>query len=393
MMQSNLMNAAQSIGSGAKTIVQSAMAIYDVTHTAHQLEQQGQQALTLANNTVNTAFSSLTLTGVDTVTGGSQNWDNLANDIASLFQTIDSYQIAGASAYQLGIEKLIVDGKAYSKTQLAVAKAASQLAEAKMRQTAAAQKEAIFTQRYQNLGAQITQDTAIGQLLYTKVIDAKRAVYLALESYQRAVSYFTLQPASALPAMPLMTASVNDFASAVTAIAGNELVLSALNPPPQNMGTSNTPGISITLNSPQLINQLTSTAFGSWTISTQDQAFNNFSRIRLNLVRIFLTGISVTQNIEVQIVTNGLYDDINPLGNPCHFAGPPLRLNFVYTGGAAAPTIVFDGQVPSVYANDFFQPTPFTKWTIKVSSQSGQKPDLTGLTGVVIELGGEGTPA
>jgi hypothetical protein len=387
------MAAAQNVGSGAKSIVQSAMNIYDTTRTAQMLESQSQNALSLANSTVNNTFSSLSLSGINVVTGGAQNWQNLEVDINTIFNVINGYNISGAAAYQAGLQKLIISGKAYCQTQLAVAKAASKLAEAKMRQSAAAQKEAIFNQRYKSLSASIVQDNAIGQLLYARVLDAKRAVYLALNDYLRAVEYFTLQPASALPPMPAMTADVNSFSSAVSAIAGNELALSALSPPPQTIGSLGTPGITITLNDPGLIQQVASSGMGAWTISTSNPIFTNFYRIRLNLVRVYLMGVTAPGNIEVQIVTSGAYQDINPLGAPNQFVGPPLRVNFVYTGNPSSPTVVYDGQVPSIYANDFFHPTPFTSWAIKVSTQSGASVDLSQLTAIQLQLGGEATPS
>ena len=390
--QEKLVAAGEKIGQGAKEVVDSAMKIYEISRTSEELQNEGDEALYLANSAVTKTFQSINLTGINVITGGKQYWDNFKKDIELMFQKIDRYNIGGASEYKSGLLKLVVAGKSYCDAQVAVAKASTDLASAKMRVQAAEEKLKVFQKRSATLKSEITSDEVTGILLYTKLLDAKRSVYLAFDSYLRAAEYFTLRPENTFPPMPLMSSKVDVFAQAIAQIGGNELVLSLLNPTPQNMGISNKGGINITLNDPQILEQLKSTSSANWQIKTDNPNFNGFGRVRLDLVRIYLLGITTTDNIMIQIVTTGVYNDINPSGGlPNLFVGAPMRINFVYSGSPDNPNIRFDGQVPVHYQNDFFQPTPFSSWTISISNQSGGSIDLSQLTGILIQLGGEAT--
>ena len=390
--QEKLVAAGKSVGEGATKIVNSAMRIYDISRTAEKLENEGDNALNLANSTLNKTFSSINLTGINVVTGGEQYWASFKIDVEQMFTQIDSYDIDGASEYKVALLKLVIAGKSYCDAQVAVSKASTELATAKMQQKAAADKLTVYQQRSAALKSEIVTDEVTAILLYTKVLDAKRSVYLAFDSYLRAAEYFTLRPENTFPPMPLMTAKVDVFANALSQIGGNELVLASLNPTPQKMGVADKGGINLTLNDPQLIAQLKASASANWQIKTDNPSFNGFGRVRLDLVRVYLLGVTSKENIMVQIVTTGIYKDINPKGGlPNLFVGAPMRINFVYSGSADNPNISFDGQVPVHYQNDFFQPTPFSTWTISVSKQSGGAVDLSGLTGILIQLGGEAT--
>lgn len=390
--QESLVNAGKNIGDGAMKIVNSAMQIYEISRIAEQLENEGQEALNLANSTIKKTLSSINLTGINVITGGEQYWANFKIDVEQIFQKIGSYGIDGTFEYKVGLLKLVVAGKAYCDAQVAVSKASTQLATAKMQQQAAADKLTIFQQRLVALKSEIATDEVTGILLYTKVLDAKRSVYLAFDSYLRAAEYFTLRQKNTFPPLPLMTSKVDEFAYALSQIGGNELVLASLNPTPQKMGVADKGGINLILNDPQIINQLKASSTANWQIKTDSSYFKGFGRVRLDLVRVYLLGVTSKDNIMVQIVTTGVYDDINPKGGlPNLFVGAPMRINFVYSGSVDDPSISFDGQVPIHYKNEFFQPTPFSSWTISVSEQSERKIDLSSLTGILIQLGGEAT--
>ena len=97
--------------------------------------------------------------------------------------------------------------------------------------------------------------------------------------------------------------------------------------------------------------------------------------------------------IEVQILTAGLYADKVPSGGTKQFVSQPTLRRFVYnpswTGHGEG--IVFDGDIAERYKYDFFNPTPFTTFTIRVRGRNDGTVDLSGVTGVKLYFSGEVT--
>jgi len=372
-------------GKGAQLIYNAVTKISGIAQRAEQMEKQSTEILDSVNHTTSQAFSSYELQGLDVVTGGEQEWDLLLNAIEDTFESITELKdVEGGTAYRREIRRLVIYGKALSQTRLAVAKANAQLAEMKWRRIAAENSIKIAESRLNQLGDQIAHDQTFAQLVFGRILDAKRSVYLAMESYHRAFQYSAQVDEALAPPLPKITDSVDQFSLTVANISGRDLHLNALGQPPQTMERT-----IVCINSEELLNQLKSNKFVTWELSPDDMAFNGFRRVRFDRVRVFVEGLTSSSQIKVKILTSGVYTDKIPDNRTRRFVSAVTRRNFVYKGDDR--TIVFDGDIARRYENDFFVPTPFTIWTLTIGRQDDQDIDLSLITGLKIEFHGEAT--
>lgn len=382
--QDTLKEGLKTAGEGGQEVFDAAMRIAEIAQAAEQMESQSLEVLNSVNNATSTAFSSYDVQGLDVVTGGEQVWDLLLIAVENTFENISALkEIDGGVAYRLEIRRLIIYGKVLSKARLALAQANTQLAEMKWRRIAVDQMTAIAERRLKMLQEQIVRDQTFAQLIFGRLLDAKRSIYLAMEDYRRAFQYFTLVEESQAPALPQITDSVDKFASAVAVISGKKLKLEALGQPPQSMKRT------IYLDSLELLNQVRSNGFVTWEISPETVAFRGFGRVRLKCVRVYADGLKSSDDIRIQMVTSGVYIDKVSGGGTRRFVSKNTRRDFVYNG--ATQEIGFDGDIAPRYVDDFFSPTPFTIWTLKIGYQDGRAIDLSSITRLRMEFQGEAT--
>ncbi len=382
--QSTLEEGLKTAGEGGKEVFDAAMRIVEIAQAAEQMEAQSLEILDSVNNTTSTAFSSYDVQGLDVVTGGEQVWDLLLIAVENTFENISALkEVEGGVAYRLEIRRLVIYGKALSKARLALAQANTQLAEMKWRRIAAEQTITIAERRAKKLQEQIVRDQTFAQLIFGRLLDAKRSIYLAMEDYRRAFQYFTLVEEAQAPALPRITDSVDKFASAVASISGKKLKLEALGQPPQSMKRT------IYLDSLELLNQMRSNGFVTWEISPDTLAFGGFCRIRLKCVRVYAEGLQASDDVRIQMMTSGIYTDKVSGGGTRRFVSKNTRRDFVYNG--LTQEIEFDGDVAPRYVDDFFSPTPFTIWTLQIGHQDDRAIDLSSIKRLRMEFQGEAT--
>ena len=151
--------------------------------------------------------------------------------------------------------------------------------------------------------------------------------------------------------------------------------------------------LNIEFNDETIIENLSKYGTASFEIHTNDINFHGYGRVRFNNVRIFFLGIDISKEkkIEVNIATSGTYFDINPtsVDQVNNFVGLEVYRGFVYI--TQEQTVVIDGDSADRYANDYFMPTPFTKWTIQVKYQSDEPFDYSRITGFFVSFTSEAT--
>ena len=168
------------------------------------------------------------------------------------------------------------------------------------------------------------------------------------------------------------------------------LVNSALAKAPQPMS-----GLDILLDDPSLLESLKSNGgFASWVLKPDDPTFHGFGRIRLTGVRIFAEfgeGVKATDDkIEVRLSTSGVYIDKRPpAGETRQFVSEPWAKSFVYKWRGR--DIEIDDSIAERYKDDFFNPTPFTTWTLHIGFRDGSPMDFSAATGLNVQFFGEVT--
>jgi len=207
-IQQNLINGLKAAGAGAQAVYDSATQIIAIGDKALRMQQTSRQIYASINASLGNTFASADLQGLDTVTGGQQRWDELKTNIEDVFDRFEGgllRKIEGGGEYRLEFRRLIDCGKSLSEARLAVAKANMQVAEMKLRQSAAEKSVQIAEQRQRQLAERQAYTVTMAQLVYNTVIDTKRSIYLAIEAYRRAFVYFTLADEARAPVLPQIT--------------------------------------------------------------------------------------------------------------------------------------------------------------------------------------------
>jgi hypothetical protein len=365
-------------GGEAADVVNAALRIMQIEGQAAAMEATSARILASISKTVDESLSSTEVKGLDTVTGGSQEWDLLGLEIEQLFIKIKELEaIKGGADYRLQFRKLIVKGKALSETRLAVAKAGFQLAEMKLRTITAERSMNRSKQRMVKLEAQMMSDESLQQYAFNKVLDAKRAVYMALESYRRAFMYFTLTDGTEMQ-LPSLLDSVDSFEKAVSTIAGKELTLTGA----FKTQTPQTINKQIRIDDAQSLADLVQKGLITWTLRYNDDHFKNLARIRFNQVSVFVEfkdGYRYDKEISVRVLTSGRYSDKNRHKGEKLFIGPPIQKNFEYTEVEGKQDVSVYANIAPRFVSDFFNPTPFTDWTISFNEAGFDKEQVKGL--------------
>jgi hypothetical protein len=387
--------AAKSAAGHSKEIVDAALRIADLAEQAAKMEERSSKLLDQVNAGVKVALGGADLRGIDVATGGQQAWDKLNLAIERMFKEEQGgvmLEIKGGSDYRNEMRTLMIDGRAMCMALLALAKANSDLAEAKLRRRAAEEAVALFRKRLAEREARVLTDELYQQAALGRVIEAKRSVFLALETYRRAFAYFTLLPDSRLPELPRITMSLEDFARQVRTVTGRkiaaETIATLYNGPPSTLN-----GVEIMIAGDKLNAIRDSGGEVSLTILPDHPQFASYHRVRIHSIRVYFDGVGEGTDVSVWIRTSGIYRD-----RPKQVALPsssyvtqPEEKRFIYNPGRPEPIAKAD--IAPRYANDFFLPTPFTTWKFGLgsgpASRAVQSEELANLKAVRVQFFGE----
>ena len=154
--------------------------------------------------------------------------------------------------------------------------------------------------------------------------------------------------------------------------------LSRFDPPPQVMEH-----MVYEIIEPSIIKQLRATGQVTWVLPIDDPHFAGMERVRLNTIRVWLEGINLKQgdSVFVNVTTAGNYLD-RYKGVDYQFNSKQLTRSFKYMLSAQgeSPGWIFDdgrlgfvqidGTVDKEVAYAYFQPTPFSEWSISLLSNN-----------------------
>ena len=412
----DLKKAGISAGKDIKGIYDGIMRIVDIAEKAKKLEQQSEDFLVKAAAQVNTSFGAIAPIGLDVVTGGEDGWAQTELGLEEMFDKVGDMmdKLGGGRAYRLALRRMVLHGRTMSQTRLALAKANNDLADAILRERAAQASRRLYDGYLRDLSQSQARDTALRQLAFGRVLDSKRSVYLAMEAFMRAASYFTLRPIDR-SVLPRITDSVDAFSEAVMTHTGTWVTSIALGRSPGPMdvwldvdltsatGTADAPDMVVAQGDARAKDvtnadgedDLTSLAIMrsadgsvSVTIPTDHPRFNRWYRVRLDAVRVYADGVHSDGDLWIDIQTDGTYLDKTPSGGTARFVTQPFVRAFVYNPLDAAAMPTGDSATTGRFAEDFFKPTPFATWRFTISRQDGRKLDLRALTRLRVNLKG-----
>jgi len=291
--------------------------------------------------------------------------------------------IGYASAYKEALDILVIYGQSLAAAQLAVIKTGQQAAAITFQLHYAQQKQGNLQQLVGQLKAGETLDLGLMQQFYQKYLDGKSLLFTALKNYQASYFYWALQASSVQPKIVDPVTDLNAGIQDITAIAmdsANAEAHFAANPPQlmKNM--------LFTITDPGVLQRLCSTGETTWTLPLSDAEFAGLDRVRLSTVRVWLEGAVPgpgNESVYVAITTAGNYLDRYQNAN-YQFNSKPLGRAFKYTmakPGAQDPDWTFgngmfgfvqiDGAVDHEVAYAYFEPTPFSEWSISLLKNNG----------------------
>lgn len=307
-------------------------------------------------------------------------------------------EIEYASDYKQALDILVIYGQSLAASQLAVIKAGQEVAAIDFQLYYAREKQANLQKLVDGLQVGEAPLLLMMQHFYQKYLDGKSALFAALKNYQASYFYWALTPSKVQPQIIDPVSDLNAGIQNLTRIAMDNVVVlqQQFDPPPQPMGN-----VVVEINDPAIIKKLQTTGQAAWVLPLDNAEFAGLSRVRLNDIRIWLEGAKFKNNgntVFIVINTSGNYLDtfqkINYQFNSKQLIrtfkymidGPDQNPDWQFDNGSKG-FVQIEGEVDKEVAYAYFQPTPFSEWSLSLLSNN---PDLdySGISKISMYFGG-----
>jgi hypothetical protein len=312
-------------------------------------------------------------------------WDIFVLDFDAMIAPAVSADIPGAAEYQLAVRKLAVYAKAAMAAQGAAISAAQDVFRLTLQARMDRAQEARITDYIGRLGSDADAADALEQIFLSRELAMRVSFFTAVRGYASAYHYWALKPSRVRPSI---TTPVSDLMTDLAVIKGEyEEALQRFNPPPQKLGNvvcAIRPDATGPLAG--VVQALKSDRRASVAIPLTEPGFSGFGRVRLGAMRVWLEGVDGKQGapVTVDIASSAQFEDRRD-GAAQRFASVPVRRSFRYAGLVGDDdAIQLDGVVEDRERFRYFQPTPFSQWSLSVP----QDVDLSNLTGILLEFQG-----
>ena len=289
-------------------------------------------------------------------------------------------EIGFAAQYKQELDILVVYGQSLSASQLAVIKAGQEVASITFQLHYAKEKKANLEKMVNNLKVGDVLLAGMMQQFYQKYLDSKSSLFSALKSYQASYFYWALKNSGV---QPKIIDSVNDLNSGIqniTKIAMDTAnALNQFNPPPQSMSN-----MIFEITDEIILKELHTTGKTTWVLPLDNPEFEGLNRVRLSKIRVWLEGIILEphhDSVYLNITNAGNYlDRYNNLNY--QFGSKELTRAFKYListhdknsswefDNGTFGLVQIDGSVDKEVEYAYFQPTPFSEWSISLTSNN-----------------------
>jgi hypothetical protein len=378
-----------------KKIVEALKKVYEFSQAVIEAASNIQSAKSMVSN----------MQSMDVDTGGvdvsaSDQWAIFKLKTDAVLQVPVDAGIGYAADYKQALDILIIYGQSLAAAQVAAVRAGQELARVLLQQQLAQDQQQRLQQYVNSLKAGEQPIAAMMQQFYQRYLDSKSSLLAALENYRASYFYWALAPSSV---RPTIIDKVNKIETGLQSLAAitldTQTALSSFIPAPTTMTNKE-----CQVDDPDVISSLRANNTASWIISLDDDAFLELDRVRVSTVRVWLEGAEMAYNktISILISTSGSYRDrLN--GTNYQFTARPLTRGFEYhlgpaTGGKPNPAwqfddgefgyIEMDGSVAAEVSYAYFEPTPFTDWTITIRPADNPGLDLSKVTKITMQFQG-----
>lgn len=358
-----------------KTLVETLEKVYAFAQTLKAIADSLKDATgqMQAVQAMQEATTSIDLSAVDT-------WAIYKVQMNNILQDPIDKKIGYAAEYKEALDILVIYGQSLSAAQLAVIEAGQQAASIGFQVYYAQQKQANLQQLVDSLQVGKAPMLALMQQLYQKYLDSKSSLFAALKSYQASYFYWALRPSAVQPRIVDSVSELNAGIRDITRLALDKAnALNQFDPPPQTMKNAH-----VVITDPAVLQQLQTTGQATWVLPLDSQKFAGLNRIRVSTIRIWLEGAKIAagnNSLFITITTAGNYFD-QYKSTSYQFNSKPLTRTFKYMvadrgqhpdwhfDNGSLGFVQIDGAVDREVAYAYFQPTPFSEWSISLLSNN-----------------------
>ncbi|MEO6700792.1 MAG: hypothetical protein ABI140_00450 [Jatrophihabitantaceae bacterium] len=314
---------------------------------------------------------------------------------ASLQGPVDA-GIGFAAELKLAIDAVAVYGQALAAAQVATIAASQQYAAVSLQKQLAVQQQAELQRYVDSLVKGEAPLVTLMQRFYELYLNSKSSLFAAIQGYRDSYYYWALLPSAIRPSIIDGVDGLDTGLKNLTSIAMDfQTALEHFDPPPQVLADKR-----LVIEDPAVLADLAKNRRARWVVPIGAGTFENFDRVRLSRVRVWLEGAKVADggSVDVLMRTQGNYLD-RFKDKPYQFTSKPLVRDFEYrvsTKLSGPPDWVFsdgsygyievDGTVDNEVSYAYFQPTPFAEWSIDLSRTPGV--DLSGVTKLTMQFAG-----
>ena len=315
-----------------------------------------------------------------------RDWEVFQEDMRVLFQNPIELGVDGAVEYHKQLNILAIRGKDGCDTGLHF----GLCGQAYQRQVWETQRDQADIEETEQQLARLADKNEINfstSLFYQRLRDDLRGrLVLAIRNLNATYRYFAL-------AQPRVSASMGHDAGDLTRllVQATEDIVDAkerFNPRPSQMKTQ------YEIDAPHALVRLRDQRAVSFHIPMAGN-FKGFFRVRVRELNVWLVGARHAANVPiyVAIATSGQYEDRLPDAR-FEFASLPMNLTFVYEytdegedkDPNGTPVTIRGRSDDALQA--YYEPTPFTTWSLFLPRDYNEKLDLSGLTKIRLEFEG-----
>ncbi|PKG39119.1 hypothetical protein [Psychromonas sp. Urea-02u-13] len=323
---------------------------------------------------------------VPTVEASNLVWDEFLIDARADFSLVISAGVIGSTQYLAELERLVAQAKAISATSINLAQELSRQIDLRI----ASQVNVENINRVSALIASIDKDaravSALEDAFFRALNNLKRPMFVALANYRAAFAYWSLEESSVVASLNKSFAAYKqDLAFMREQEAAS---LDHFYPRPQDFKS-----ITHNINDSYQLAEFKSTGMLHFTVPLGSKIFADFDRVRLDEVSILIEGTGLPTGLyNIDLLSSGTYQDRRYQDNHT-FTAMPLFRRIIYNlvnSQTHEVNILTSGAIASDYALNYFMPTPFTTWTIKLNNW--KEIDLSNIENIAVSFSGNGIP-
>lgn len=358
--------------------------VKEATAGVNQLSSQINENIN--QRAVASKFAKLNLT-VPTLQKANLVWDTFLIEVKAKIKGAIDEDIGGADDYLVALEKLAAYGKSITATEINMLQELSRQID--LRITAEVSRKQ--SQRVKTLLTKITSDkTAIAKLERTfsrALINLKRPMFVALANYEAAYNYWALEDSKVTPSL---NKSYEEYRREIAFLRSQEAAtLDRFSPRPQDFTLP-----PVIIKHPEQLRDFANDGEISFILDMDHQTLLEYDRVRLKEVNIVLQGKNLPEkvNYSLDIRTTGKYKD-RLKNKTFDFSAEPLfrRINYILLNNKTSEVdIITNGAIASDYAINYFKPTPFTTWSIKINNARNY--DLSKVESIEVKFKGNAIP-